>query len=133
MSLASIKRKLKVGTLLKLIRHDFLKPITVEGNLGRTVIQPKIFIGQVRPIALIQAKQIALRTADHLSYLNWPKANCIRETANGFEIDLYGTGKFEHIMAYEILTMTEREAVLAGPAPKCRVLVSSCACALRFS
>ena len=102
MSLASIKRKLKVGTLLKLVRHDFLKPFVVHGNLGQTVIQPKIFVGQVRPIALIQAKQIALKTDDHLSYLEWPKANCIRETPNGFEIDLDDTGKFEHIMAYEI-------------------------------
>lgn len=104
MSLAVLKRKLTLGTQLKLVRHDWMKtPLVVRGNLGDTIIQPKIFVGLVRPIAMIQSNQIALRTGKELSYITWPKASSVRETENGFEIDLNDNGKFKDVMGYEIV------------------------------
>lgn len=105
MSLASIKRSIKVGTLLKMVRHDWFPNgiMTVHGNLGTSQLKGNT-LGVVRPVVLVQATQIALETpGSGKSFLTWPKANCLRETANGFEIDLDGTGKFEHIMGYEFV------------------------------
>ena len=101
MSLASIKRSIKVGTLLKLVRHDWFP--NGKGSLA---------IGQVRPIVLIQASQITLETPGSnsgKSYLTWPKANCIRETPNGFEIDLLDTGQFSKVIGYEFVQYTREE------------------------
>jgi hypothetical protein len=92
-----------VGTLLKLVRHDWLKPLVVNGNLGQTVVKPKIHVGLVRPVALVQSTQIALQGDNGLSYLPWPTSKNIRETAKGFEIDLVGFGEFKYVMEYEIV------------------------------
>lgn len=106
MSLASLKAKLKVGTLLKLVRHDFLKLTVIYGNLGVTTLQPKLFIGQVRPIVRTQTNAIVLRSEQADSWLNFPKAKYVRETPNGFEIDLNvdGPGDFKEVMAYEFVS-----------------------------
>lgn len=103
MSLANIKRNIKVGTLLKLVRHDWLRPIVVNGNLGQTTIQPKITLDMVRPVRSVLSKGITLTTGSDYSILPWPKATSIRETANGFEIDLNQDGKFEAVMGYEFV------------------------------
>lgn len=112
MSLASIKRNIKVGTLLKLVRHDWFPncTMTVHGNTGTTQLKGRIAIGQVRPVVLIQASQIALETpGSGASYLTWPKANCIRKTPNGFEIDLEMDGQFSKVMGYEFVQYTGEE------------------------
>lgn len=111
MSLASLKRSIKVGTVLKMVRHDWFPEgnMVVHGNLGSSQIKGKL-LGVERPVVLVQSSQIALQLGESKSFLTWPKANCIRETPKGFEIDLDGTGKFEHIMGYEIASTTPAEA-----------------------
>lgn len=109
-SLAELKRTLKVGMQLKLVRHDLVAKggLKVVGNLGTTTIKPKIFIGQVREVASATATHITLATPQpdgslHPSYLDWPKANRFRPTENGFEIDLNDDGKFTEAMGYEFV------------------------------
>lgn len=114
-TLAELKRKIVVGTHLKLTRHDWLE-IKVIGNLGTEVLKSRaLHVGQVRPVTLVQSNQIALETPGSTSgksYLNWPKASNIRftehsvngNTIEGFEIDLKADGKFSAIMAYEDVT-----------------------------
>lgn len=117
MSLAHIKRSIKVGTLLKLVRHDWLRTI-VRGNTGTEIITGPLHIGLVRPVTSINSVGFTLATVEHdgvvkNSHVNWPKSSAIRDTAcfghggfstYGFEIDLNGTGKFENVMGYEFVT-----------------------------
>jgi hypothetical protein len=110
LSLASLKRRIVVGTLLKLTRHDWFPngSMTVNGNLGTTQLKGRVPLGTVRPVVEVQAGQIGIRTgtseADYrTSYLQWPKASCLRETENGFDIDLNHNGRFEAVMSYEIV------------------------------
>jgi hypothetical protein len=107
MTLASLKRRITVGTLLKMTRHDWFPngAMIVYGNTGASQLKGGL-VGVTRPVVQVQAGQIGLTTtkADgttSTSYLQWPKASCIRETANGFEIDLNHNGNFTAVMAYE--------------------------------
>lgn len=106
MTLAEMKRTIRVGTLLKLTRHEWLETHVV-GSLSTKVLKSgTLYIGLVRPVVLVQSNQIALRTegsATGMSYLTWPKAHSIRFVPNGFEIDLNQDGTFREIMAYEIV------------------------------
>lgn len=114
-SLAELKRSIKVGTHLKLVRHDWLET-KVVGNLGTSVLKSRsLWVGLVRPVVLVQSNQIALETAGTTygkSFMNWPKASNIRFTERrlngnlieGFEIDLKADGKFSAVMAYEDVT-----------------------------
>ena len=111
MSLASIKRKVVKGTLLKLVRHDWLKPLVVNGNLGQSVIKPGIAVGDVRPVVIVRSNAIAMKNArtGNDSWLYWPEAKNVRETANGFEIDLVGFGEFKFIMGYEFVPLDAQQ------------------------
>ena len=107
MSLASLKRRIVLGTLLKMTRHDWFPngEMTVHGNLGTTKIKGNL-VGTTRPVVQVQATQIGPTTTKQdgtvsTSYLQWPKASCIRETANGFDIDLNHDGNFTAVMSYE--------------------------------
>jgi hypothetical protein len=107
MSLAAIKRRITVGTKLKLVRHDGLCPIVVRGNLGNTVLPPKIHIGMVRDVCTVHSHEFALLTpiGDRFeqSYVTWPKASRVRATQFGFEIDLNDDGQFTKAMGYEFV------------------------------
>ena len=105
MSLAAIKRKIRVGTKLKLVRHDWFAKggLVVRGNLGTTVLKPKIEVGCVRPVTVVHATEIALTGEAGTSWLQWPKAYCVRDTPNGFEIDLRCDGTFAEVMGYEFV------------------------------
>jgi hypothetical protein len=107
MSLASIKRKVVKGTLLKLVRHDWLKPLIVNGNLGQSVIKPGIAVGDIRPVVTVRSNAIAMKNArtGNDSWLYWPEAKNVRETPNGFEVDLAGFGEFKYIMGYEFVSL----------------------------
>src|ERR1700678_2880719 len=107
MTLASLKGGITVGTLLKMTRHDWFPngAMIVYGTLGASQLKCGL-VGATRPVVQVQAGQIGPTTtkADgttSTSYLQWPKASCIRETANGFEIDFNHNGNFTAVMAYE--------------------------------
>jgi hypothetical protein len=119
MSLASLKRSIAVGTLLKMTRHDWFPngEMTVHGNLGTSKLKGCL-VGTVRPVVLVQSGQIGLTTTKEdgtitTSYLQWPKASCIRETLYGFEIDLNHDGKFDAVMAYEFVVPFSGEEIEA--------------------
>lgn len=109
MSLASLKRKITVGTQLKLARHDWARTV-VNGNLGPVLMTGRIPVGTIRSVAVVQTSAIAFRFpqgsdwTDQLSWLYWPKASEVRETPNGFEVDLNQDGSFRELMAYEFVT-----------------------------
>jgi hypothetical protein len=113
MSLASLKHKIEVGTKLKLVRHDWLKPLVVNGNLGQSVMKPNLAIGDVRMVIVKQGNAIAMKSLSPLLrvtlrtiidyWLYWPEAKSVRETENGFEVDLEDTGKFKYAMGYEFV------------------------------
>lgn len=116
MSLASLKRSIRVGTLLKLVRHDWLN-LTVRGNTGTSTLTGPLYAGLVRPVVLVQSNQIALETPGSTSgrsYITWPKADRVRETDKGFQIDLDGTGKFEQVMEYEFVPQEETNGKESG-------------------
>ena len=107
MSLAALKRRIVVGTLLKMTRHDWFPngAMIVHSNLGASQLKGGL-VGVTRPVVQVQAGQIGLTTTKQdgtvsTSYLQWPKATCIRETANGFDIDLNHNGNFTAVMSYE--------------------------------
>lgn len=113
MSLASIKRRVKVGTRLRMTRHDWFPQgsMTVHGNLGTTQLRGANLLNVVRPVVVVHTNEVGLKTEKQIgdeltssvSYLTWPKASCIRETTNGFQIDLQGTGNFAQVMEYEFV------------------------------
>lgn len=110
MSLAETKRRIVIGTQLKLVRHDWFTGggMTVHGNLGTTVLKGRIEVGCIRTVSRVQTAQFALATPQpdgsvKDSWVQWPKASSFRVTANGFEIDLKHTGTFEEAMGYEFV------------------------------
>jgi len=116
MSLAALKRKIKVGTYLKMTRHDWFpnSSMTVQGNLGTTQLKGAL-VGTVRPVVYAKTTGIGLKTGNNVSCMDWPPANSVRETQNGFEIDLNRTGEFKEVMAYEFVSNSElRQLVLDG-------------------
>jgi hypothetical protein len=107
-TLAELKRTIKVGTKLKLVRHDWFAKggIVVHGNLGTTRLKPKYNVGCVRRVAVVHTTEIGIETfnpqgGSEYSWLQWPKAAHVRFTDNGFEIDLNGDGQFDQVMGYE--------------------------------
>ncbi len=102
MSLVSIKRRIRVGTALQMVRHDH-PPVVFSHETAEAVEKKKaafLRIFEVRTVALVQTNAIAFNSNDgKLSWLYWPKANCVRETAKGFEVAL--DDGFTKLMAYE--------------------------------
>jgi hypothetical protein len=106
-SLTVLKRRIRVGMKLKLVRHDGLRPIVVRGNVGDTATEPKIQVGMVRSVCIVHRDEFALLTQlpDHTepSYITWPKASRVRDTERGFQIDLNDDGTFTAVMEYEFV------------------------------
>lgn len=104
MSLAAIKRRIKVGTKLQITRHDwpFLR---LHNEIPEAYAAKQAAFFAVREVIAVKAGEIGLKTGEgdnwRTSWLEWPKANSIRETATGFEIDLNRRGDFAQLMQYE--------------------------------
>lgn len=102
MSFASIKRRIQIGTTLQMVRHDH-PPVIFSHETTEAIEKKKaafLRMFEVRRVAVVQTNAIAFDNGDgKLSWLYWPNANCIRETANGFEVSL--DNNFGKLMAYE--------------------------------
>lgn len=102
MSFASIKRRIQIGTALQMVRHDH-PPVIFSHETAEAIEKKKaafLRMFELRRVAVVQTNAIAFDTGDgKLSWLYWPKANCVRETANGFEVSL--DDNFGKLMAYE--------------------------------
>lgn len=111
MSLTATKRRIKVGDLLKLVRHDWVVTggLVIHGNTGITRLPSKINIGDVRAVAAVHNTEIGFHTRDAegnylgLSWLHWPAARDYRDTPDGFEIDLNRAGDFRECIGYRFV------------------------------
>lgn len=76
MTLAELKRKLTVGTRLR-VTHSLLGPVNPPRGAGRTVVK-------------VQSNAVVFecdeRSDDRQSWLYWPKAKDLHATSDGFEI-----------------------------------------------
>jgi hypothetical protein len=100
MSLAAIKRRVVVGSKLQIVQHDW-PALRMNGETDEAYAAKQAAFFAVREVAIVRAGEIGFKTGERVSYLSWPKANSIRETANGFDVDLNGDGNFTHIISYE--------------------------------
>lgn len=104
MSLAAIKRRIQVGTMLQVVRHDW-PTLRVNGESDAVHEAKRAAFFAVRIVTVVKAGEIGLKTGNgdlsRTSWLSWPKASCVRETANGFQVDLRGDGQFTELMEYE--------------------------------
>jgi hypothetical protein len=101
MSLASIKRRVKVGSRLQVVRHDW-PALRLHGQTDEEYTAKRAAFFAVREVVSVRGGEIGLRTGeDRTSYLTWPKAGSIRETPKGFQVDLNGAGDFAAVMEYE--------------------------------
>ena len=102
MSLASIKRRIRIGTALQMVRHDH-PPVVFSHETAEAIEKKKaafLRMFEVRTVAVVQTNAIAFSgEGGTLSWLYWPKADCVRETTNGFEVSL--DDNFSKLMAYE--------------------------------
>ena len=109
MSLAAIKRRVQVGTKLQVVRHDWpLLRLPKETEEEYKAKQEAFFA--VRTVVVVHSTEIGIAVGrvdpngeyyERTSWLSWPKANSIRETAKGFQVDINGDGLFTAIMEYE--------------------------------
>jgi len=84
------------------VRHDH--PPEVFSHETAEAIEKKkaafLRMFEVRRVALVQTNVIAFDSGDgKLSWLHWPKADGVRETAKGYEVAL--EDDFTKLMAYE--------------------------------
>lgn len=96
MSLAALKRRLKMGVKLRLAHHDW----ATQGP------NAKLKVGDVREVAIVQSNAVAFATPatdSGVSWLHWPKANEVRIDDKGFDIHLDGDKLFEKRMRYEFV------------------------------
>lgn len=100
MSLAAIKRRIQVGTKLQVVRHDW-PSLRLHGETDEQYNAKRDAFFAVREVVVVKAGEIGFRTGERISWLSWPKADSIRETANGFQVDLQGSGEFKELMEYE--------------------------------
>lgn len=87
MALAAIKRKMQLGQKIQVVRHDWSSKLPASRNFY-----------EVRSVEHVQGNAIRFSGG---SWLWWPKASEIRETANGFEVCLNQDGSFREVMVYE--------------------------------
>ena len=109
MSLSAIKRRVTLGTKLQVVRHDW-PALRLNGETDEQYRAKQDAFFAVRTVVVVRATEIGI-TVDRkgpdgqyeqrTSWLSWPKANSIRETANGFQVDLNGDGNFTALMEYE--------------------------------
>ena len=106
MSLASIKRRIAVGSKLQVVRHDW-PALRLNGETAAQYEAKQAAFFAVREVVSIRGGEVGFKTENpatglpRTSYLAWPKANSVRETAKGFQVDLNGDGKFTALMEYE--------------------------------
>ena len=100
MSLASIKRRVHVGSKLQVVRHDW-PALRLNGETAEQYAAKRARFFAVREVVSIRGGDVGFKTGDRVSYLTWPKAGSIRETPNGFQVDLNDNGDFASIMEYE--------------------------------
>ncbi len=102
MSLTAIKRRIQVGTALQMVRHDH-PPVVFSHETTEAIEKKKaafLRMFDVRTVAVVQTNAIAFSSeGGTLSWLYWPKASCVRETTNGFEVSL--DDNFTKLIAYE--------------------------------
>lgn len=102
MSFASIKRRIQIGTALQMVRHDH-PPVVFSHETTEAIEKKKaafLSMFEVRAVAVVQTNAIAFDSGNGtLSWLYWPKANYVRETAKGFEVSL--DDNFTKLIAYE--------------------------------
>jgi hypothetical protein len=102
MSLAAIKRHIRVGTALQIVRHDH-PPVIFAHETAEAIEKKKaafLRMFEVRRVAVVQSNAIAFHTDEgKLSWHYWPKASNVRDTANGFEVPL--DDSFTKLIAYE--------------------------------
>lgn len=100
MSLASIKRRITVGSKLQVIRHDW-PMLRLNGESAEQYAAKHAAFFAVREVAIVQTGAVGFKTGERVSWLSWPKASSIRETPTGFQVDLNDTGNFDEVMEYE--------------------------------
>ena len=100
MSLAAIKRRVVPGAKLQVVRHDW-PALRLHGETDEQYQAKRDSFFAVREVYSATSYEVGFKTGEKVSYLTWPKANAIRETANGFQVDLRGTGDFAEVMEYE--------------------------------
>jgi hypothetical protein len=100
MSLSAIKRRIAVGSKLQVVRHDW-PALRLHGETDEQYQAKRASFFAVREVVAVKAGEIGFQTGERVSWLSWPKANSIRETDKGFQVDLNGDGEFRHIMEYE--------------------------------
>lgn len=100
MSLAAIKRRIVVGSKLQVVRHDW-PALRLHGETDEQYQAKRDAFFGVREVVQVTAGEIGFKTGERVSYLSWPKATAIRETENGFQVDLRGDASFTHIMEYQ--------------------------------
>ena len=102
MSLTAIKRRIQVGTALQMVRHDH-PPVVFSHETTEAIEKKKaafLRMFDVLTVAVVQTNAIAFSSeGGTLSWLYWPKASCVRETTNGFEVSL--DDNFTKLIAYE--------------------------------
>jgi len=81
-TLADVKRRLTVGTVLVMTWHRFADGIIVHGNLGASHLPGKVGIGVRRKIVKAQSSQVAFhreyKPDGHESWFTFPKASELR-------------------------------------------------------
>ena len=87
MSLASIKRNLKAGAKVVMVRHDWYP----AGKL----------MGVERAVIRVQSNGVQFEGG---SWLYFKAAKEYRDTTNGFQVCLDGSGTFDKVMEYQFVT-----------------------------
>ena len=100
MSLSAIKRRVTLGSKLQVVRHDW-PALRLHGETDEQYQAKRASFFAVREVVRATGAEIGFQTGERVSLLSWPKASSIRETPNGFQVDLQGTGEFREIMEYE--------------------------------
>ena len=109
MSLAAIKRRVQIGTKLQIVRHDW-PMLRLNGETDEQFKAKHDAFWAVRTVVVVRPTEIGIAVGrtdsngeyyERTSWLSWPKVNAIRETANGFQVDLERTGEFNKVMEYE--------------------------------
>lgn len=87
---AELRRRITVGMLLQMVRHDWYP----QG----------VLIGKERVVNEVRKTYIALATEKGTSYLYWPKASEMVCREDGFDIILDDKGS---IMSYKIVDLRQ--------------------------
>jgi hypothetical protein len=89
-----------VGSKLQVIRHDW-PALRLHGETDEQYAAKRAAFFAVREVVSVSGGEIGFKTGERTSYLAWPKADSIRETPKGFQVDLNGGGDFAAVIEYE--------------------------------